>query len=174
MSLKHIVILLLGTGMVVGCSSVPKDSNQEKVSRHWHKPGFVTPDKTTENNPYSYFVRDRLYNQYEEWRGVRYRLGGSDHSGIDCSAFVKIIYEAEFGLSLPRTALSQANLGSEINQNKLMPGDLVFFKTGRYSQHVGIYLDSRQFLHVSTRKGVTISQLDNAYWKSRYWKAVRI
>lgn len=174
MSLKHIVILLLSTGMIVGCNSIPKDSDKEKVSRHWHKPRFNPSKETVENNPYTYFVRDRLYSQYEEWRGVRYRLGGSDHSGVDCSALVKIIYQAEFGLTLPRTALSQASLGSEINQSRLMPGDLVFFKTGRRSNHVGIYLDSRQFLHVSSSKGVTISQLDDTYWKSRYWKSVRI
>ncbi len=174
MSSKHIVILLLSAGMAVGCSSIPKESNQTEVSRHWHKPELVLPKETAENDPYSYFVRDRLYSRYQEWQGVRYRLGGSDHSGIDCSAFVKIIYEAEFGLSLPRTALSQATLGHEVDQSRLKPGDLVFFRTSRHSQHVGIYLESRQFLHVSTRKGVTISELDDSYWKSRYWKSVRI
>lgn len=173
MSSKHIVILLLSAGMAVGCSSVPKESNLAKVSRHWY-PGFTSPTERAENDPYSYFVRDRLYSQYQEWQGVRYRLGGSDHSGVDCSAFVKIVYEAEFGLSLPRTALSQATLGHEVDQTRLKPGDLVFFRTGRRSQHVGIYLESRQFLHVSTTKGVTISELDDSYWKSRYWKSVRI
>lgn len=174
MSLKHIVILLLSVGMIVGCNTVPREKNQEKISRHWHKSRLNLSEETPKHNPYSYFVRDRLYSQYEEWRGVRYRLGGSDHSGIDCSALVKIIYEQEFGMTLPRTALSQANLGNEISQNGLMPGDLVFFRTGRNSQHVGIYVENRQFLHVSTSQGVTISQLDDTYWKSRYWKSVRI
>lgn len=174
MSSKHIVILLLSAGMAVGCSSIPKELNQTKNSHHWHKPGLISSNEAAENDPYSYFVRDRLYSQYQEWQGVRYKLGGSSHSGIDCSAFVKAIYEAEFGLSLPRTALSQATLGHEVDQNKLKAGDLVFFRTGRHSRHVGIYLESRQFLHVSTTKGVTISALDNSYWKSKYWKSVRI
>jgi len=39
---------------------------------------------------------------------------------------------------------------------------------------VGIYLEKNKFLHASQKKGVTISRLDNVYWKSNYWKSVRI
>jgi hypothetical protein len=45
---------------------------------------------------------------------------------------------------------------------------------GGDTRHVGIYLDDRQFLHVSTSEGVTISNLGDRYWSGKYWKAVRI
>ena len=36
-------------------------------------------------------------------------------------------------------------------------GDLVFFHTGK-TKHVGIYIDNGQFMHASTKIGVTISK----------------
>ncbi len=172
MSFKHIIILLISTGLGAGCSSIPQHTNDKEASRHRDQPGLITSGKTVADDPH--FVRDRLYNRYREWQGVRYRLGGSSRSGIDCSALVRIIYQTEFGLTLPRTTLSQAEFGSEIDQNELMPGDLVFFKTGWRSWHVGIYLEDRKFFHASSSKGVTLSRLDNVYWKDRYWKSIRI
>jgi probable lipoprotein NlpC len=35
-------------------------------------------------------------------------------------------------------------------------------------------LERGRFLHASTSQGVTISELDEAYWKTHYWKARRI
>ncbi|BBL35958.1 murein DD-endopeptidase MepSMurein [Nitrosomonas stercoris] len=174
MSLKHIAILLLGTGIIAGCSSTPspRDSTHENISYYSHQSGFATPQSILENDPY--FVRNRLYDQYQEWRGTRYQLGGASHSGVDCSALVKIIFEKEFGYTLPRTTLSQAQLGEKISRNELTAGDLVFFKTGVRTWHVGIYLENKKFMHASSSKGVTISSLDNSYWKAKYWKSIRI
>jgi lipoprotein Spr/probable lipoprotein NlpC len=68
----------------------------------------------------------------------------------------------------------QARLGKEVRKDDLRAGDLVFFRTGKTSNHVGIYLEKNKFLHASQKKGVIISRLDNVYWKSSYWKSVRI
>ena len=94
--------------------------------------------------------------------------------GIDCSGFVYITYLSKFGIKLPRTTEDMSRLGKKVSQKNLVPGDLVFFKTGIYSRHVGIYLEKKRFLHASTSVGVTISSLDNHYWKKKYWKSVRI
>ena len=68
----------------------------------------------------------------------------------------------------------QSKIGKEIRKDDLKAGDLIFFKTGSASEHVGIYLEKNKFLHASQKQGVTISRLDNVYWKSNYWKSVRI
>ncbi len=120
-------------------------------------------------------VKQVLYSQFSEWKAVKYRFGGLSKKGIDCSGFVYLTYLDNFSIQLPRTTKQQVKKGVKVNtQANLKAGDLVFFKTGVRQKHVGIYLEKRTFLHVSTKKGVIISRLDNPYWKKRYWRAVRV
>lgn len=94
--------------------------------------------------------------------------------GIDCSGFVYLTYRKKFGIDLPRSTDLQSALGKKVAQNNLQAGDLVFFKTGLFQKHVGIFLENRKFVHVSTRKGVVISSLDERYWSKSYWLAKRV
>lgn len=119
-------------------------------------------------------ISSALNEQYQNWRAVRYRYGGLTKAGVDCSGFVYLTFLQQFGIKLPRTTYLQAQYGQKISKNKLETGDLVFFKIGKEKRHVGIYLENKQFLHASFSKGVTISSLDNVYWKQKYWKAKRI
>lgn len=116
-------------------------------------------------------TRATLYAQYDEWRAVRYRIGGLSKSGIDCSGFVFLTFRDRFGIALPRSTDEQVTLGRKIDESELRPGDLVFFRTGRNVRHVGIFLEDRKFLHASTLKGVMISSLDDEYWAKEYWRA---
>lgn len=115
-----------------------------------------------------------LYQQYDQWRGVPYRQGGLSRSGVDCSGLVFLTYRDKFGIALPRTTRLQARAGHRVSQKRLAAGDLLFFRTGFSGRHVGIYIETRQFLHASTSVGVTLSSLDDPYWRRRYMKAVRI
>ena len=120
-------------------------------------------------------VKQVLYAQYAEWEAVNYRLGGLSKNGIDCSGLVYLTFRDQFDIELPRTTEQQLLSGEDVDdQADLKAGDLVFFKTGIWQRHVGIYLEHRKFLHVSTRKGVIISRLDSPYWHKRYWQAVRV
>jgi lipoprotein Spr len=51
----------------------------------------------------------------------------------------------------------------------------VFFKNsnGKVS-HVGIYLKDNLFAHSSTSNGVSVSSLENTYWKKQFYKAGRV
>lgn len=172
MSLKHIVILLICTGLAAGCGSVSQYAYNKKTPQRTDSFRTAHPGKIAEVVPD--LVRDRLYEQYQEWQGTPYRLGGATQTGIDCSALVQNVFRSEFGLQLPRTARQQAQSGKNINRSDLIPGDLVFFRTGHHTWHVGIYLEDKKFFHASSSKGVTISRLDNVYWKAKYWKSIRI
>lgn len=118
-------------------------------------------------------LNNELFDFYSQWEGVRYKLGGSNKSGIDCSGFIQKAFKEKFDLEMPRTTVSQSKIGKEIDKNELEVGDLVFFKTGR-TNHVGIYIDNGKFMHASTKIGVTISDLQNEYFKKSYWKAQRV
>lgn len=115
-----------------------------------------------------------LRQAFSQWQGTPYRFGGNDKSGIDCSALVQRIYHESFNISLPRTTENQAEKGYLVYRDQLQVGDLVFFKTGWRTRHVGIYIGRDEFIHASTSKGVIISSLNNVYWKPRYWQAKRI
>lgn len=115
-----------------------------------------------------------LLQQHKVWQGTPYKLGGHDMKGVDCSAFTKITYRQLFSIHLPRTTAGQAYYGERIKPAHLTPGDLVLFRTdGEKQRHVGIYVEDGIFLHASTSKGVTLSRLNNPYWKEHYWKAIR-
>lgn len=117
-----------------------------------------------------------LYKFIDEWYGVRYRLGGNDKSGIDCSAFVQRVYSQVFGLNLLRTAFEQFNTSKLIwSATHLQEGDLVFFRinSSRIS-HVGVYLMNNFFVHASSSKGVMISSLDEHYWQQYFSCAGRM
>ncbi|BDD89033.1 NlpC/P60 family protein [Desulfofustis limnaeus] len=119
-------------------------------------------------------VISRLLGHYESWRSVPYRQGGNSKNGIDCSGFVAETFHRQFGIKLPRTTDRLVETGDEITLATARPGDLIFFKTGLWDRHVGIVLDRSRFLHASTSLGVTVSHLNESYWRDRLWQVRRI
>lgn len=119
-------------------------------------------------------VKKILNQQYNDWHHVKHRMGGLSKKGIDCSGLVYRTYRTRLGVDMPRSTEYQSRMGREITQQQVRAGDLVFFKTGLFSRHVGMYMEKGKFLHVSASKGVMISNLNDPYWKRTYWKARRI
>ncbi|ATM77793.1 MULTISPECIES: bifunctional murein DD-endopeptidase/murein LD-carboxypeptidase [Serratia] len=119
-------------------------------------------------------VKSKIMDQYADWKGVRYRLGGESKRGIDCSAFVQRTFREQFGMDLPRSTYEQEDMGKQIQRAKLRPGDLVLFRAGSTGRHVGIYLGNDKFVHASTSSGVTISSLSDNYWDKRYREGRRL
>jgi cell wall-associated NlpC family hydrolase len=116
-----------------------------------------------------------LLDAVDQWYGVRYRIGGTDKSGIDCSAFALAVYAAAYGITLPRVSREQYRNSRKISATELKEGDLVFFNTrGRGVSHVGIYLGNNHFAHSSVSKGVTVSSLFEPYYLQRFVGAGRI
>ncbi|MCR4653844.1 MAG: C40 family peptidase [Eubacterium sp.] len=71
--------------------------------------------------------------------GVPYVWGGTDmQHGADCSGLSMSVY-AHFGISIPRVAENQAQVGKKIKSENAQPGDLLFYAddTG-YIHHVAI------------------------------------
>ena len=129
-----------------------------------------TPDQPSEVEA----IKEALYGQLDRWQGTRYRLGGLGRGGIDCSGLTYVVYRDLFGKHLPRTTDEQGRVGRGVHRRALVPGDLVFFKTGMFQKHVGIYVEDGLFMHASKSGGVQISSLDRKYWRKRYWKARRM
>ncbi|MBN8431007.1 C40 family peptidase [Microbulbifer salipaludis] len=162
-----------------GCSMAPYQHSPDDAADASHSPATGRPQPAQPPTPEpapspAELLKASLYQQHQARKGIPYRLGGMSRRGIDCSALVYLIYRDHMGIQLPRTTQYQAVAGEAIEQGELRPGDLVFFRTGRRGRHVGIYIEEGKFLHASVSKGVTISQLTDYYWKSRYWRARRL
>ncbi len=116
-----------------------------------------------------------LYDEIEKWWATRYRYGGTTGKGIDCSAYTGALLSDVYGLHASRTASAQYGESEKIAKKDLQEGDLVFFSTFRKGiSHVGLYLGNGYFTHAGSSTGVTISNLDDAYWSRKFRGGGRI
>jgi cell wall-associated NlpC family hydrolase len=109
--------------------------------------------------------------------GVRYRWGGNTpDSGLDCSGFVRYVFQDTLGMALPRRAEEMSRVGEKVRVSDLKPGDLVFFNTMRRTfSHVGIYIGDNKFVHSpSTGSTIRVDDMDDGYWEKRFTGARRI
>ena len=101
-----------------------------------------------------------LYRFITDWTGVRYRFGGLDKNGVDCSGFAFLLEKEIYGVTLPRISRDQANVIKRKDIDNLKEGDLVFFSFGGNDvDHVGVYLNNGFFVHASTTRGVIVDDL---------------
>ena len=104
-------------------------------------------------------VRVSICEYAKEFLGNRYVYGGSSLTkGTDCSGFTMRVYQ-KFGISLPHSSRSQANMGTKIKASEAKPGDLFFYGgRGGYINHVALYIGGGQVIHASSPKtGIRIS-----------------
>lgn len=101
----------------------------------------------------------------KKYIGVPYVWGGSTPSGFDCSGYVNYVFN-KVGISIPRTVATIWNATKTVSSPKV--GDFVFYETGTGPSHLGIYIGSNKFIHAGSSTGVTITDMSNSYWSSRY------
>ena len=114
-------------------------------------------------------VYERMLRTASTQIGTPYRSGGCDpNTGFDCSGFTTWVFN-RYGIHLPRSSREQYQMGTMVAKNSLRKGDLVFFRSKRGVNHVGIYLENGKFIHSATYgKNVTISHLEEDYWRTHY------
>lgn len=174
--LQKALLILLATSILSACGTVKRGTVP------WEKePPNPTsePAISSENNTRTPSIDEKaapeiqerqefLQLAYNDWKGVPYLLGGTGYTGIDCSAFMQVVFEDYFSTLIPRTTVEQLSHGSSVKKKQIETGDLVFFKTGRRTYHVGVMVNRDEFLHASTSEGVKISTLDHPYWEETF------
>ncbi|PAQ13008.1 peptidoglycan endopeptidase, partial [Bacillaceae bacterium SAOS 7] len=136
-----------------------------KVTDNGGQPPVV--DKPEQPSGGSFSVA-RLLAEAKKHMGVPYVWGGAQPSGFDCSGYIYYVFN-QVGKKLPRTNTEGYYSRSYFVSNP-QPGDLVFFNN-TYKQgisHMGIYLGNNQFIQASSSQGITITSLDNSYFKPKF------
>lgn len=114
-------------------------------------PGSGTGEVTTA-------TRSAIVAYAKQFLGNPYVYGGTSlTNGADCSGFTQGVF-AHFGITTGRSSRDQAAKGKEISTSSVQPGDLLFYASGSYINHVAIYIGGGQVIHSSTEKtGICIS-----------------
>jgi lipoprotein Spr len=116
-----------------------------------------------------------LYQFINDWYGVKYKYGGKDKGGIDCSGLTSTLYSVVYKKTISCSTKDLVSEVKKIKESDLREGDLVFFNTnGKSISHVGVYLQNHKFVHASTKKGVMISDMNEPYFKKTYVSSGRV
>jgi peptidoglycan DL-endopeptidase LytE len=108
---------------------------------------------------------DELIMEAKKYIGTPYVWGGSTPAGFDCSGYLNYVY-AKVGMSIPRTVATIWGATKVVSTPQ--KGDLVFFETTTGPSHAGIYIGDNKFIHAGSSTGVTITDMNNTYWKPKY------
>lgn len=151
-----------------------KTKNASSATHRHEKSGNNTAELKTNKKAEDIIILARNYT------GVPYKMGGTTTDGMDCSGLIYTVSQ-KAGLVIPRISYQQAEIGTEVELEKVVQGDLVFFNTAKNSNkisHVGLvtevaYPQKIIFIHSSTSKGVREDNLFSDYWKKAFVKATR-
>lgn len=162
--LSHIVLLFAALSLFTSCKS------SKTIARADKKPTISTASQKKIND---------AVKAAKSYIGVKYKFGAMSKSGMDCSGLMCASYK-DAGVSIPRTSAQQSTFGKRVYIGELQKGDLVFFGAKNGSKkitHVGMIIsvskESIKFIHASSSRGVTESELLSNYYRPKYIKAVR-
>ncbi len=166
--MKHFFYLLLLSLLLISCGSSKNTtrSNTRTISSNSSHTGSS--------------ASLNIVNRAKSFEGVRYKFGGVDKRGMDCSGLVYTCFQEE-NITMPRISRDMAKQGTRIALNQISAGDLVFFQTNKNRKvinHVGLVVEEKDgevfFIHSTTSRGVIISSLNENYWKRAFVEVRRI
>jgi len=148
--------VLIGTLLLISCASTKKISAREEKA-------------------------EKVVSAARKFVGTPYKYGGMTRSGMDCSGLLINAFR-EVDIQLPRSSSDQSKMGQEVKMNDLVPGDLVFFATGKKRKaitHVGLVTEVNsnnevKFIHASSKVGVVEVNIYSEYYQKAYRGARRI
>lgn len=150
----------------------PGYQQSQPPQQQYAPPGYQQSPPPQQNYSPALGARRNVVELAFQQLGTSYKYGGdSPREGFDCSGLMTYVHQQAVGLKLPRTAAQQRNRSKTVRYANLQPGDMLFFKTGSRTNHVGLYIGDRKFIHAPNRRSrVQITTMDNAYWHSKFVK----
>lgn len=151
------------TGLFDQIPDLDKDSRVD--------PGNLAVEVVTNESAAIQGFRSTVLTDAKKQIGVPYVWAGNDPKGFDCSGFTSFVYRQQ-GKDIPRRAVDQFEASKKIKQNKVQPGDLVFFDSGAGINHVGIIVSKQGeplvMIHASSSQGIVLTEIEkSSYWSKR-------
>lgn len=167
-----LLIMFFYTSCSVQKKSIEASSHTKEVSSSKKiKNKYAVLLGVTENQ----IANIKLYSFIDNWYAIPYQYAGKSKKGVDCSGLASLLYQQVYNKQVSGPAASIYKLCIPLPRKELQEGDLVFFKIESNDiTHIGIYLQNNKFVHASTKRGVIISDLDEAYYKKYYYKGGRV
>jgi cell wall-associated NlpC family hydrolase len=114
----------------------------------------------------------------KSWKGTRYRYGGKDKNGVDCSHFVYAVYNSIFEGYDYRMADEYLHDADFAVTKAPLVGDVIIFLSYKgASAHMGIVTDvaSKKFIGAQSSTGVKeASFAPNSYWGKRPYRILSL
>lgn len=155
-----------------------KSLNSNSIAKSSVKTQETSPKIYTGYTDYLAQSADTLQALLEysfQFKGIRYKLGGSTVKGFDCSGFAQYVFQ-NIGISLPRTSHAQSFVGKEIPLDSAKAGDLIFFGRKKndsyFSTHTSIVVSNNngviRVIH-AVRGGIKEENIfDYNYYRKRF------
>ncbi len=160
-------------------TEVPQQTVDEVDAKPFNPPApaFNFPTLST-GQPLDEASADRIIANALSLQGItQYGFGKNEAPTLfDCSSFTRYVFGLE-GIDLAWGTRYQKDVGIPVDRGQWQKGDLLFFSAGdpNVITHVGIYAGDNKLIHNSpSLNGITISNLDIAYWQDHYVTARRV
>jgi sulfur carrier protein ThiS len=116
----------------------------------------------------------------DKYIGVPYKPNGRDETGLDCWGLAHLVYKEQFNIDLPsfseqydidddariKDLISQYEEGWELVETP-SEGNLVLFKIFGELTHIGVMVNSTEFIHVRENSNTVKDNVENTKWKNR-------
>jgi cell wall-associated NlpC family hydrolase len=156
-------------------TSTTYDSYTTDAVKRFQNDKGISADGITGKNTYKalgVFSKEAIVDTAKKYEGTPYKWGGEDADGFDCSGYLNQVFDEAAGIDLERTVDGMYAEGTKVDTPSI--GDIVFFDLeGDGPSHAGVYIGNDQFMHASSSKGVTTSELNSSYWSEYYIGAKR-
>lgn len=153
-------------------------SSSESRSTSTSTSGTTTSRKKTTSGSKTQRLRSDIASLAKKQVGTKYKYGGRDPKGFDCSGFTHYVL-GNFDISLPTNSGMQSQKGKKVKLKETQSGDLIFFKRSGANNvfHVAMVLsndgdDDLRIIHSTSSRGVVIDNLyQSSYWRPKIYTA---
>lgn len=170
--LKNAALILLVAFISVKCD-VLNNLTREPVSpaETSKSPARTAPRKTPSSKELA--LRKDIITYAQKFKGAKYQSAGkSPKTGFDCSGFTSYVLDY-FDIDISASSQAQAKQGVPRSLDKVLPGDLIFFRRPEEERifHVALVVSNDgkalKVIH-STSRGVVIDDiLSSKYWEPK-------